>query len=94
MCVLGRFWLLSADDGNPRASIKAQTALGLYYTQEEQTDLKKSFFWHSEACGNGSLESQGLSTHPVTANCCFVVCHLNLGRMFTINFHFAVICSM
>ena len=70
-CVLsGRFWLLAADDGNPRASIKAQTALGLFYTQEEQTDLKKSFFWHSEACGNGSLESQGQSTHPVTDNSC------------------------
>ncbi|XP_050395876.1 LRP2-binding protein isoform X2 [Patella vulgata] len=27
--------------------------------REECLDLKKAFFWHSEACGNGSLESQG-----------------------------------
>ncbi|XP_064631232.1 LRP2-binding protein-like isoform X2 [Lineus longissimus] len=54
-----RWWLLAADDGNPRASVKAQTTLGYYYSREESRDLKKAFFWHSEACGNGSLESQG-----------------------------------
>ncbi|XP_064600109.1 LRP2-binding protein-like [Liolophura sinensis] len=54
-----RWWLLAADDGNPRASIKAQTALGLFYSTEDNFDLKKAFFWHSEATGNGSLESQG-----------------------------------
>ena len=56
---LVRYWLLAADDGNPRASVKAQTTLGLHYASGDFKDLKKSFFWHSEACGNGSLESQG-----------------------------------
>ena len=54
-----RWWLLAADDGNPKGSIKAQTTLGMFYSREESLDLKKAFFWHSEACGNGSLESQG-----------------------------------
>nr|XP_054765823.1 LRP2-binding protein-like [Lytechinus pictus] len=42
----------------PKASIKAQTALGMC-CRDETKDLKKAFFWHSEATGNGSLESQG-----------------------------------
>ena len=54
-----RWWLLAADDGNPKASVKAQSTLGLYYSCEDTRDLKKAFFWHSEACGNGNLESQG-----------------------------------
>ncbi|XP_071949045.1 LRP2-binding protein-like [Antedon mediterranea] len=54
-----RWWLLAANDGHPKASIKAQTALGMYYCREESLDYKKAFFWHSEATGNGSLESQG-----------------------------------
>ncbi|XP_046340763.1 LRP2-binding protein-like [Haliotis rufescens] len=54
-----RWWLLAADDGNPTASIKAQTVLGMFYSREDTLDLKKASFWHSEACGNGSLESQG-----------------------------------
>jgi len=54
-----KYWLLAADDGNPKASIKAQSTLGLFYCREDAADLKKAFFWHSEACGNGSLESQG-----------------------------------
>ena len=56
---LFRYWLLAADDGNPLASVKAQTMLGMYYCRTESRNLKKAFFWHSEACGNGSLESQG-----------------------------------
>ncbi|KAK3096051.1 hypothetical protein FSP39_022541 [Pinctada imbricata] len=52
-------WLIAADDGNPKASVKAQTVLGMFYSREESKDLEKAFFWHSEACGNGSLESQG-----------------------------------
>ncbi|NXL84568.1 LR2BP protein, partial [Alectura lathami] len=51
-----RLWLIAADHGNPKASVKAQSTLGMLYSV---SDLKKSFFWHSEACGNGSLESQG-----------------------------------
>ncbi|XP_046565674.1 LRP2-binding protein-like [Haliotis rubra] len=54
-----RWWLLAADDGNPAASVKAQSVLGMFYSREDTVDLKKAFFWHSEACGNGSLESQG-----------------------------------
>ncbi|MBN3301742.1 LR2BP protein, partial [Amia calva] len=53
-----RMWLLAADDGNPKASVKAQSALGMFYCRPDSLDLKKSFFWHSEACGNGSVESQ------------------------------------
>uniref|UniRef100_UPI00398F897D LRP2-binding protein isoform X2 n=1 Tax=Pristiophorus japonicus TaxID=55135 RepID=UPI00398F897D len=54
-----RLWLLAADDGNPKASVKAQSTLGMFYCRPESQDLQKAFFWHSEACGNGSLESQG-----------------------------------
>ncbi|KAK2572536.1 LRP2-binding protein [Acropora cervicornis] len=38
-----RWFLTAAQDGDPSGSIKAQTA----------------YFWHQEATGNGSLESQG-----------------------------------
>ncbi|XP_062991519.1 LRP2-binding protein [Elgaria multicarinata webbii] len=55
-----RLWLFAADHGNPKASIKAQNALGMLYSARHPKDLKKAFFWHSEACGNGSLESQGI----------------------------------
>ena len=54
-----RYWLLAADDGSPKGSLKAQTTLGYFYSRNDKPDLKKAFFWHSEACGNGSLESQG-----------------------------------
>ena len=50
---------MAADDGNPKASVKAQTTLGMFYSREDSLDLKKAYFWHNEACGNGSLESQG-----------------------------------
>ncbi|KAI5211277.1 Lrp2-Binding Protein [Manis pentadactyla] len=54
-----RLWLFAADNGNPKASVKAQSILGLYYSTKEPRDLEKAFYWHSEACGNGNLESQG-----------------------------------
>ncbi|XP_074947354.1 LRP2-binding protein isoform X2 [Phalacrocorax aristotelis] len=54
-----RLWLIAADHGNPKASVKAQSTLGMLYSVSVLKDLKKAFFWHSEACGNGSLESQG-----------------------------------
>ncbi|XP_077135723.1 LRP2-binding protein isoform X1 [Ranitomeya variabilis] len=54
-----RWWLIAADNGNPKASVKAQTVLGLFYSRPPNKDLQKAFFWHSEACGNGSVESQG-----------------------------------
>ncbi|XP_066488645.1 LRP2-binding protein [Tiliqua scincoides] len=55
-----RLWLIAADHGNPKASVKAQSTLGMLYSAKKPKDLKKAFFWHSEACGNGSLESQGI----------------------------------
>ncbi|NXK45779.1 LR2BP protein, partial [Chauna torquata] len=54
-----RLWLIAADHGNPKASVKAQSTLGMLYSMSVLKDLKKSFFWHTEACGNGNLESQG-----------------------------------
>ncbi|XP_037396421.1 LRP2-binding protein isoform X2 [Pygocentrus nattereri] len=54
-----RYWLMAADDGNPYASIEAQCSLGMFYSSPETQDLKKAIFWHSQACGNGSLDSQG-----------------------------------
>ncbi|XP_037382270.1 LRP2-binding protein isoform X2 [Talpa occidentalis] len=54
-----RLWLFAADNGNPKASVKAQSILGMYYSTKEPKELEKAFYWHSEACGNGNLESQG-----------------------------------
>ncbi|NXR64341.1 LR2BP protein, partial [Rhadina sibilatrix] len=55
-----RLWLTAADNGNPNASVKAQSTLGIFYSMPILKDLKKAFFWHSEACNNGNLESQGV----------------------------------
>lgn len=68
-----RYWLLAADDGNPKASILAQTILGMYYSRPDSFDLKKAYFWHSEACGNGSIESQGIVLGIFTGNSEFVL---------------------
>ncbi|NWW72803.1 LR2BP protein, partial [Climacteris rufus] len=54
-----RLWLTAADHGNPKASVKAQSTLGMLYSMPVLKDLKKAFFWHSVACDNGNLESQG-----------------------------------
>ncbi|XP_066429552.1 LRP2-binding protein isoform X1 [Eleutherodactylus coqui] len=54
-----RWWLVAADNGNPKASVKAQSVLGMFYSRPPNKNLQKAFFWHSEACGNGSVESQG-----------------------------------
>ncbi|XP_067104412.1 LRP2-binding protein [Osmerus mordax] len=56
-----RLWLQAAEEGSPGdgASATAQTNLAMLYCRPEHLDLQKAFFWHSEACGNGSLESQG-----------------------------------
>ncbi|KAM7052739.1 LRP2-binding protein isoform 1-T1 [Acridotheres tristis] len=53
-----RLWLTAADNGNPKASIKAQSTLGMLYSMPILKDLEKAFFWHSAACDNGNLESQ------------------------------------
>uniref|UniRef100_H2ZN73 LRP2-binding protein n=1 Tax=Ciona savignyi TaxID=51511 RepID=H2ZN73_CIOSA len=55
-----RWWIQAADDGSPNASVLAQTMLGMLYSRPDFLNLKQAFFWHSEACGNGSLESQGI----------------------------------
>ncbi|NWH36140.1 LR2BP protein, partial [Chloropsis hardwickii] len=54
-----RLWLFFADSGNPKASVKAQSTLGMLYSMPILKDLKKAFFWHSKACDNGNLESKG-----------------------------------
>ncbi|KAM5192602.1 LRP2-binding protein [Mantella aurantiaca] len=54
-----KWWLLAADNGNPKASVRAQSILGMFYSRPCSRNMKKAFFWHSEACGNGSVESQG-----------------------------------
>ncbi|NWV34662.1 LR2BP protein, partial [Grantiella picta] len=54
-----RLWLTAADHGNPKASVKAQSTLGMLYSMPALKNLKKAFFWHSEACDNGNLESRG-----------------------------------
>ncbi|KAG8592133.1 hypothetical protein GDO81_000420 [Engystomops pustulosus] len=54
-----RWWLIAADNGNPKASVKAQSVLGMFYSRPPNKNLQKAFLWHSEACGNGNVESQG-----------------------------------
>ncbi|TPP63849.1 LRP2-binding protein [Fasciola gigantica] len=52
------YFLLAANDGDRNACIYAQTALGYLYSGPGLRDLEKAFYWHTEACGNGSVESQ------------------------------------
>ena len=57
-----KYWLKSADDGSAKGCLNAMVNLAFFYSRKgepEFFDLKKAFFWHNEACGNGSLESQG-----------------------------------
>lgn len=57
-----KWWLAAADDGSRVGCVSAMTALGFIYSRKgepEYFDLAKAFYWHNEACGNGSLESQG-----------------------------------
>lgn len=39
-----RLWLFAADNGNPKASVKAQSILGLYYSTKEPKQLEKVTF--------------------------------------------------
>ena len=51
-----KWWLLAADDGHPSACVSAMTALAFFYSRKndpEYFDLKKTYFWHNEATGNG-----------------------------------------
>nr|XP_006128540.1 LRP2-binding protein-like [Pelodiscus sinensis] len=36
-----RLWVIAADHGNPKASVKAQTTLGMFYSTSNPKDLKK-----------------------------------------------------
>lgn len=36
-----RLWLIAADHGNPKASVKAQSTLGMLYSVSVLKDLKK-----------------------------------------------------
>ncbi|RMC14028.1 hypothetical protein DUI87_09115 [Hirundo rustica rustica] len=42
-----------------KSKCEAQSTLGMLYSMPILKDLNKAFFWHSEACNNGNLESQG-----------------------------------
>lgn len=56
------WWLKAANDGDPKGCVTAMCTLAFFYSQPndpENFDLNKAYFWHNEACGNGSLESQG-----------------------------------
>ncbi|CAH8539430.1 unnamed protein product [Schistosoma guineensis] len=55
-----RCFLFAANNGDSKACISAQTAVGYLYSGPEIRDLQKAFQWHSDACGNGSVESQAV----------------------------------
>lgn len=46
VCVSRRLWLLAADDGNPNASVEAQSSLGMFYCRPESLDLRKVLIMH------------------------------------------------
>ena len=51
-----KWWLLAAHDGHPHACVTAMTSLAFFYSRKndpEYFDLKKAYFWHNEATGNG-----------------------------------------
>uniref|UniRef100_A0A5K3F0R2 LRP2-binding protein n=1 Tax=Mesocestoides corti TaxID=53468 RepID=A0A5K3F0R2_MESCO len=56
-----KYLLKSARFGQTRVSVLAQTTLGYFYASPDHFDLAEAFHWHSEACHNGSIESQGKS---------------------------------
>ncbi|KER27302.1 hypothetical protein T265_05627 [Opisthorchis viverrini] len=60
------YFKIAANNGDPKASILAQTALGYIYSEPEKRDLDQAFYWHSEACGNGSVESQDMQNVPIS----------------------------
>ena len=51
-----KWWIAASDDGHPAACVTAMTALAFFYLRKndpEYFDLKKAYFWHNEATGNG-----------------------------------------
>ncbi|KAI2657121.1 LRP2-binding protein [Labeo rohita] len=59
-----RLWLLAADDGNPNASVKAQSSLGMFYCRPETLDLRKG------ALGVMYLYGHGVQKDPDAALFC------------------------
>ncbi|XP_036155784.1 LRP2-binding protein isoform X2 [Myotis myotis] len=58
-----RLWLFAADNGNPKASVKAQSMLGLYYSTKEPKELEKdteaALYCLREAAERGNVYAQG-----------------------------------
>ncbi|KAL5110589.1 LRP2-binding protein [Taenia crassiceps] len=50
----------AATYGDTKVSVMAQTTMGYFYSSADHMDLSKAFYWHSEACQNGSVESQAV----------------------------------
>ncbi|XP_077079900.1 LRP2-binding protein isoform X3 [Siphateles boraxobius] len=59
-----RLWLLAADDGNPNASVEAQSSLGMFYCRPETLDLTKkdpdsALFCLKASAERGNVYAQG-----------------------------------
>ncbi|VDK34566.1 unnamed protein product [Taenia asiatica] len=55
-----RYLQTAATYGDTKVSVMAQTTMGYFYSSADHMDLLKAFYWHSEACQNGSVESQAV----------------------------------
>ncbi|KAL7065181.1 hypothetical protein AAHC03_05378 [Spirometra sp. Aus1] len=55
-----KFLLKAAGTGATRIAVLAQTTLGYFYSSPDHLDLGRAFYWHNEACGFGSIESQAV----------------------------------
>ncbi|VDN11179.1 unnamed protein product [Dibothriocephalus latus] len=53
-----KFLMRAAGRGATKIAVLAQTTLGYYFSSPDHLDLAKAFYWHNEACGFGSVESQ------------------------------------
>ncbi|XP_067130329.1 LRP2-binding protein-like [Centruroides vittatus] len=53
-----KWWHKAALKKRNPGAIRAQSALGKFYSRRLYFFPDKSFYWHSKACENGSLESQ------------------------------------
>lgn len=52
-----KWWSRSAEKGKDPSSVRAQNTLGMYFSRNENVNLKESFRWHSAAAENGHIES-------------------------------------
>jgi len=50
------YWLRAAKNG--QGLVDAMTELGEFYAHPENNNLKESFYWHQNAAGKGSVQSQ------------------------------------